>query len=109
MNVVSLLGQYEPETQESSNGGGEPRVLTSDVAAVLEPVVRPDDDDLGSSVSLIAEKAQTSTRTVYRVLSHHTETINLDLADRLCLAAGSHLAACRLKHADGAVRPYFEV
>jgi hypothetical protein len=106
---VKLLGLYEPEPEEGVNGSGEPRVLTCDVANVLAPVVRPDDEDSGSSVSLIAEKAQTSTRTVYRVLSNHTETINLDLADRLCLAAGSHLAACRLKHSDGAVRPYFEV
>jgi hypothetical protein len=107
--LVKLLGEYTPERDESVSNSGEPRVLTADVAAILQPIVRPDDEDLGSSVSLIADKASTSTRTVYRVLSRHTETINLDLADRLCLAAGSHLAACRLRHSDGTIRPYFEV
>jgi len=106
---VQLLGDYDPQPEESINGQGEPRVLTCDVAAVLQPVVRPDDDDSGSSVSLIAEKAETSTRTVYRVLSLHTDTINLDLADRLCLAAGDHLASCRLKHSDGTIRAYFSL
>lgn len=106
---TSLIAGYEPSQDEFTSSGGEPRVLTADVAAILEPVVRPDDDDQGSSVSLIAEKADTSTRTVYRVLSRHTETINLDLADRLCLAAGSHLAACRLRHSDGRIRPYVDV
>lgn len=106
---VSFIAGYEPSADEHSSSSSEPRVLTADVAAILEPIIRPDDDDQGSSVSLIAEKADTSTRTVYRVLSRHTETINLDLADRLCLAAGSHLAACRLRHSDGRVRPYVEV
>jgi hypothetical protein len=84
----------------------EPRVLTQDVAAILTMFVKPDDEDSGASVSLVAEKAATSTRTVYRVLSQSTESINLDLADRLCLACGSHLAACRLKWPDGAVTDY---
>jgi hypothetical protein len=109
MKYVALLQDYEATPDEYSSSTSEPRVMTSDVAAILEPVVRPDDDDQGSSVSLIAEKAETSTRTVYRVLSRHTETINLDLADRLCLAAGSHLAQCRLRHSDGRVRPYVDV
>lgn len=104
---IQLLGEYSPEPEEGINGQSEPRVLTCDVAAVLQPVVRPDDDDSGSSVSLIAEKAETSTRTVYRVLSNHTETISLDLGDRLCLAAGNHLASCRLKYSDGSIQPYF--
>jgi hypothetical protein len=57
---------------------------------------------------MIAERAETSTRTVYRVLSEsHAEAISLDLADRLCLAAGSHVALCRLKWPDGEVTSYF--
>lgn len=108
METISLLGTYVPAV-EVSPPKPEPRVITADVAAVLAPVVRPDDEDSGSSVALIAEKAETSTRTVYRVLSIHTETISLDLGDRLCLAAGSHLAACRLKHSDGSIKPYLEV
>lgn len=85
----------------------EPRVLTRDVTAVLRRIVRPDDDDAGESVALIAEKADTSTRTVYRVLSGSTDTINLHLADRLCLAADAHLSACRLVFPDGRIEPYF--
>lgn len=59
-------------------------------------------------MALIAERAQTSTRTVYRVLAGSTETISLDLADRLVLAADQHLATtCRLRWPDGEVTPYF--
>ena len=86
---------------------GEPKVLTEDVRTSLRRVIRPDDDD-GGSVQMIAERAETSTRTVYRVLSDkHADAISLDLADRLCLAAGSHVALCRLKWPDGEVTPYF--
>lgn len=84
----------------------EDRVLTEDVQAILRRLVRPDDPDDGDSVALIAEKAGTSTRTVYRVLACTTDTISLDLADRLCLAADSHLNECRLISSDGSVRDY---
>lgn len=87
--------------------GPEPRVMTADVTAILRRVIRPGDDDGGESVSLIAEKAHISTRTVYRVLQGTTQTISLDLADRLCLAAESHLAHCRLVWPSGAITPYF--
>lgn len=87
---------------------GEPKVLTADVREILRQVVRPGEDDDGGGVALIAERADTSTRTVYRVLSeNHTEAISLDLADRLCIAAGSHVALCRLKWPDGSVTSYF--
>jgi DNA invertase Pin-like site-specific DNA recombinase len=87
--------------------GPEPRVLTADVQAILQQVIRPGDEDNGESVALIAEKASISTRTVYRVLQRSTETISLDLADRLCLAADSHVAACQLVYPDGRVESYF--
>lgn len=86
----------------------EPRVLTEDVTNILRRVIKPDDDDEGKSVSLIAEKANTSTRTVYRVLAQTTETLSLDLADRLCLAAGAHLEECHLVWSDGRVQHYLE-
>ena len=104
--MQKFLPEYEPKPAVKQTDI-EPRVLTMDVANILKELVRPDDDDVGSSVSLEAEKANTSTRTVYRVLSESTATISLDLADRLCLAANSHLAACRLQHQDGTVAPYF--
>lgn len=92
---------------EERHDGPEPRVLTKDVQTILRRVVRPGDDDSGESVSLIAHKAGVSTRTVYRVLNpQDSESISLDLADRLCLAADSHLASCRLLLPDGSVVPY---
>lgn len=96
-----------PESIIDPAQSGEPKVLTEDVRIILRRIIRPDDDD-GGSVQTIAERAETSTRTVYRVLSEsHTEAISLDLADRLCLAAGSHVALCRLKWPDGRVTSYF--
>lgn len=93
--------------------GPEPRVLTEDVQAVLRGVIRPGMDD-GEAVSLIAEKAHVSTRTVYRVLQNQKDaskpgppSISLDLADRLCLAAETHLAlCCRLLWPDGSITAY---
>lgn len=84
----------------------EPRILTEDVQRVLRRIIRPDSEDEGDSVALIAERARTSTRTVYRVLSQTTHTINLDLADRLCMAADSHLYECHLVWPDGSVTEY---
>lgn len=92
-----------------THDGPEPRVLTEDVQAVLRFRIRPGDDDAGVAVTYIAEKARVSTRTVYRVLNpdEAKTTISLDLADRLCLAAGTHIAfACRLVWPDGTITPY---
>lgn len=93
---------------EERHEGPEPRVLTSDVQTILRRVIRPGDEDGGESVALIAERAAVSTRTVYRVLTPDPEklTIQLDLADRLVLAAGSHLAMCRLVWPDGRITEY---
>ena len=93
--------------------GPEPRVLTSDVQAILRRVIRPGIQDDGEAVVLIADKAKVSTRTVYRVLQNKPKegregppTISLDLADRLCLAASDHLSSCRLLWPDGNVTGY---
>jgi hypothetical protein len=86
----------------------EPRVVTADVQRVLRRVVRPDDDDSGESVVMLAQRAETSARTIYRILARTTQTISLDLADRCCLAADSHLMECRLVFADGSIRPYLD-
>ena len=93
-----------------SHNGPEPRVLTEDVQGVLRRVVQPGEDS-GAAVGLIAERAKVSTRTVYRVLNPDESkyTISLDLADRLCIAAGVHIAfTCRLVWPDGAVTPYVD-
>lgn len=78
--------------------GPEPRVLTSDVQAVLRTVIRPGDEDAGVAVATIAAAAGVSTRTVYRVLNPDEDkpTISLQLADRLCVAAGSHISHCTI-------------
>lgn len=88
--------------------GPEPRVLTEDVQRILNSVIRPDNDDEGASVALIAEKAGVSTRTVYRVLNpvEAKPSISLSLADALCLAAESHLKYCHLVWSDGAITTY---
>lgn len=86
----------------------EPRVLTVDVQRLLKRIVQPGDEDSGESVVALAERADTSARTVYRVLARSTESINLDLADRLSLAAGSHLMECRLLWPDGSVTSYLD-
>lgn len=75
----------------------EPRVRTVDVKRALDRVLAyGDDSDVGETVALIAEKADTSTRTVYRVLGLSSETLSLDLADRLLVASGAHISECEL-------------
>lgn len=88
--------------------GPEPRVLTEDVQRILQAVIRPESEDDGISAAVIALKARVSPRTVYRVLAPKDSklTISLDLADRLCLAAGEHLASCRLVWPDGRITAY---
>jgi hypothetical protein len=96
-------------SRDTTEAKGEPRVLTSDVGEILKQATEST-ADLGAhpskSVATLAETAGTSTRTVYRVLSGSTDTISLDLADRLCLAANSHVSQCRVKWPDGRVEPY---
>lgn len=86
----------------------EPKVLTEDVQRILRRVVRPGDDDNGESVVMLAQRANTSARTIYRILSRNTEALNLDLADRCCLAANGHLMECRLVWPDGSVTEYYD-
>lgn len=90
--------------------GPEPRVVTSDVQSVLRDIIKPGEDD-GAAVALIAERARVSPRTVYRVLKPDAKklTISLDLADRLCLACGSHIAVCRLAWPDGTLTSYTQL
>jgi DNA-binding phage protein len=79
--------------------GPEPRVLTVDIQAILRARVLPGDDASGDSVTQIAEAAGVSARTVYRVLNPEEgkETLSLDLADKLAIAAQSHLALANVR------------
>ena len=74
----------------------EARVLTEDVAAILQAIVGRNEDDQRESVAVLAERAGTSTRTVYRCLGRRSEFLSLDLADRLLVAAGHHLSEVRV-------------
>ena len=88
-------------------------MVAVDVQRVLRQVIQPDLADEGEAVQRLAERAKTSTRTVYRVLNPKPRedgrpaTIKLDLADRLVVAAGRTLAeiGCRVV-LDGEVLEY---
>lgn len=87
----------------------EPRPITRDVAAIVRKLVGPAGEaDGGTSVRTIAMSARppTSARTVYRILANSTETISLELGDRVALAAGGHLSECRCLFPDGTIRSY---
>jgi hypothetical protein len=94
--------------QKGARREPEPRVLTIDVQRILRRVVRPDLDDSGESVVMLAQRADTSARTIYRILANTTDSISLDLADRCCLAADSHLMVCRLVWPDGRITNYLD-
>lgn len=81
----------------------EPRVLTEDVRAILLLEVRDSDEDAGESVAMLAEKADTSTRTIYRILGRKTHSVSLELADRLLLSTGHYVHECRLVWPDGRI------
>lgn len=89
----------------ASNDELEPKVNAADVARVLRRVILPDDEDAGESVAIIAERAETSTRTVYRVLRAGDSPLSLSLADRLLVAAGGHISECELIWPAGAEPP----
>lgn len=90
----------------------EPRVLTDDVRRILRRVIRPDDPDEGEAVQRFAERADTSTRTIYRVLSGTAgssttpPSLLLPVADRLVVAAGAHLWETHVLLASGEVLEY---
>jgi hypothetical protein len=84
-----------PERHE----GEEPRVLAADVQTIIRAKI-PIENSGDASVALVAERAGVSTRTVYRVLQGTSTTIALDTADKLCIAADSHLFNCRLVWKD---------
>jgi hypothetical protein len=93
--------------------GREPTIVTEDVKAILQQAIRPGDPDEGEAVAMLADRAHTSTRTVYRCLNPPEgrnglpHTISLALADRLVMAAGRMLEEidCRVV-CDGQVLPY---
>lgn len=95
-------------TQKKEDKEVEPRVPTEDVQRILRRIIQPDQESEGDSVTTIAEKADTSTRTIYRILAASTKTVSLDLADRVCIAADAHLSECRLVWPDGTITAYIQ-
>lgn len=94
-------------TKKGARKEVEPRVPTEDVRTVLTRIVQPGHESEGDSVATIAAKADTSTRTIYRILAGSTKTLSLDLADRVCIASDAHLSECRLIWPSGEITPYF--
>lgn len=92
----------------------EPRILTADVRTILCYAINPDSPDCGEAVQEFADRAETSTRTVYRVLAGKAgrattpATLLLDTADRLVTTAGRHLGECRALTPAGEVVDYWD-
>lgn len=90
--------------------GPEPRVLAADIQAVLEETIRPDDPDNGLSVSQVADRADVSTRTIYRHLSPEKPDMALQLADQLCRACEVRMRdRVRLVWPDGSITDYTHI
>lgn len=71
----------------------EPKVRAPVVRDLLLRHLRLDEESAGESVAVLAERTGVSTRTIYRVLdADGRPTLSLDLADRLLLGIGEHLA-----------------
>jgi hypothetical protein len=76
--------------------------------------INPDNPDYGEAVQEFADRAETSTRTVYRVLAGKAgkatspATLLLDTADRLVTTAGRHLGECRALTPAGHVVDYWD-
>ena len=82
---------------------GEPRVKAADVVAILDRHLNfATHLQRGEAVEVLAERAGISTRTVYRILEGNRKWLELDQADRLLLAAGSHINEVRLESLDPA-------
>lgn len=80
---------------------------------MIATVIDPRNPDNGEAVQGFAERARTSTRTVYRCLSGRAgeaattpPSMLLDVSDRLVTAAGRHLSECRVITPDGQVVDY---
>jgi len=86
----------------------EPRVVAEDVATVLRPHVRPDEEGRPSkdSVKSLSKRSGVPSRTIQSILGVTYKTTSLGHGDALCVAVGVHLSACRLAWPDGAVTAY---
>lgn len=80
----------------------EPRVVAEDLIAILnrEGYYAPRSGRDGMPLAPLAEQAQSSVKTISKLLRGEWKTIDLGLADRLCVAVGAHVGECRLDPPD---------
>lgn len=82
----------------------EPRVVAEDLIAILnrEGYYAPRSGRDGLPLAPLAEQAKSSVKTVSKLLRGEWATIDLGLADRLCVAVGESVNECRLDPPDPA-------
>lgn len=79
----------------------EPRVVADDVRKILDRYLdRAAHLQRGEAVEVLAERAEVSTRTIYRILEGNRKWLELDQADRLLLAADAHLTDVEVESVD---------
>lgn len=79
----------------------EPRVVADDVRKILDRYLdRAAHLQRGEAVEVLAERAEVSTRTIYRILEGNRKWLELDQADRLLLAADAHLTDVEVESLD---------
>lgn len=80
----------------------EPRVIAADIITILnrEGYFEPGSGRESLPIESLAESAATSAKRLRKLLHGEWETIDLSLADRLCVALGAHISECRLDPPD---------
>jgi hypothetical protein len=81
---------------------GEPRVVAEDLITILNRAgyFAPRSGREGLPLAPLAEQAGSSVKTLSKLLRKEWKTIDLGLADRLCVAVGAHIGECRLDPPD---------
>lgn len=83
------------EWQATSPDEPEPLVNAQDVARAIRNTGIFDEHG-EETVARIAQRSGITARTIQRVLQREAKPLKLDIADRLLVAAGAHLADCRV-------------
>lgn len=76
----------------------EPRVVAEDLITILnrEGYYAPRSGRDGLPLAPLAEQAKSSVKTISKLLRAEWNTIDLGLADRICVALGASINECRL-------------
>jgi hypothetical protein len=80
----------------------EPRVIAGDLIKLLNRAeyYAPRSGREGRALAPLAEAAETSVKTLSRLLKGKWETVDLGLADRICVAIGASVNECTLDPPD---------